>query len=87
MDFKGELESTIAELEESNCKLATLKAERDAAKGVFFPVLLGNKHVASDKPRDKQRDLQDMESALKKLLVTFLHNSTFAWLKLKLVVL
>ncbi|KAM7472059.1 hypothetical protein LguiA_010242 [Lonicera macranthoides] len=66
--LRGELESTIAELEESNCKLATLKAERDAAKGVFFPVLLGNKHVASDKPRDKQRDLQDMESSLKKLL-------------------
>lgn len=66
--LRGELESTIAELEESNCKLATLKAKRDAAKGAFFPVLLGNKHVASDRARDKQKDLQDMESTLKELL-------------------
>ncbi|XP_059633890.1 E3 ubiquitin-protein ligase BRE1-like 1 [Cornus florida] len=69
--LRGELEITIAELEESNCKLATLKAERDAAKGAVFPVLnLGSKHVSGDKAkvRDKQKDLQDMESALKKLL-------------------
>lgn len=69
--LKGELESTIAELDESNCKLATLKAQRDAAKGAFFPVLVGNKHVSSDRARDKQKDLQDMESALKELLVSF----------------
>ena len=70
--FEGELESTVAELEESNCKLVTLKAERDAAKGAFFPVLnLGSKHVAGDKARDKQKDLHDMETTLKELLVNF----------------
>lgn len=66
--LKGELESTIAELDESNCRLATLKAEKNAVKGVNFPVLVGNKHVASDRARDKQEDLQDMESTLKELL-------------------
>uniref|UniRef100_A0A5B7BUQ2 E3 ubiquitin protein ligase n=1 Tax=Davidia involucrata TaxID=16924 RepID=A0A5B7BUQ2_DAVIN len=67
--LRGELESTVAELEESNCKLATLKAEKDAAKGAFSLVLnMGNKHVAGDRARDKQKDLQDMESALKELL-------------------
>ncbi|KAI3444762.1 hypothetical protein Pfo_001427 [Paulownia fortunei] len=67
--LKGELESTIAELEESNSKLAILKAERDAAKGAFFHLRnRGNKQVTSDKARDKQRDLQDMESTLKELL-------------------
>lgn len=72
--FEGELESTIAELEESNCKLVTLKAERDAAKGAFFPVLnLGSKHVAGDKARDKQKDLHDMEATLKELLVKFFY--------------
>nr|CAN69177.1 hypothetical protein VITISV_024408 [Vitis vinifera] len=67
----GELESTVAELEESNCKLVTLKAERDAAKGAFFPILsLGSKNVAGDKARDKQKDLHDMEATLKELLNT-----------------
>lgn len=65
-----ELESTVAELEESNCKLATLKTESDAAKGAFFPVLnFANKPVASDRTNDKQKELQDMESTLKELLV------------------
>ncbi|KAH1108652.1 hypothetical protein J1N35_012420 [Gossypium stocksii] len=67
--LKGELESTVAELQESNCKLATLKAERDATKGAFFPVLnLGSKHVSGDKVKDKHIDLHEMESALKELL-------------------
>ncbi|XP_022756960.1 E3 ubiquitin-protein ligase BRE1-like 1 isoform X1 [Durio zibethinus] len=67
--LKGELESAVVELQESNCKLATLKAERDAAKGAFFPVLnLGGKHVAGEKVKDKHRDLQEMESSLKELL-------------------
>lgn len=61
-----EVESTIRELEDSNSKLAALKAEKDATKGTFFPVLnLGNKHVANDRAGDKQKDMQDMESALK----------------------
>lgn len=68
---EGELESTINELEESNRKLAILKAERDGAKGATFPVLnRGGKQVTSDKGRDKQRDLQDMESTLRDLLVS-----------------
>ncbi|XWS35628.1 hypothetical protein CRYUN_Cryun20dG0013300 [Craigia yunnanensis] len=67
--LKGELESAVAELLESNYKLATLKAEKDATKGAFFPVLnLSSKHVAGDKVKDKYRDLQEMESALKELL-------------------
>ncbi|KAL6005066.1 ubiquitin-like modifier hub1 [Asimina triloba] len=65
----GELESAIAELEESNCKLAALKVQRDAAKGASFPVLnIGTKHVAGDRTRDRQKDLQEMESSLKELL-------------------
>ncbi|KAK8339483.1 hypothetical protein V6Z12_A08G037100 [Gossypium hirsutum] len=67
--LKGELESAVAELQESNCKLATLKAERDATKGAFFPVLnLGSKHVSGDKVKDKHIDLHEMKSALKELL-------------------
>ncbi|TYG93169.1 hypothetical protein ES288_A11G088900v1 [Gossypium darwinii] len=67
--LKGELEIAVAELQVSNCKLATLKAERDATKGAFFPVLnIWGKPVAGDKFKDKHRDLQEMESALKKLL-------------------
>lgn len=66
--MEGEFESTLAELEEINSNMATLKAERDAAKGAIFPVLLGNKHVSSDRARDKQKDLHDMESALKDLV-------------------
>ncbi|KAJ0112961.1 hypothetical protein Patl1_00150 [Pistacia atlantica] len=65
--LRGELESAVTELEESNCKLATLKAERDATKGAFFPVLnLGNK-LPGDKVRDEERDVRHMESSLKEL--------------------
>ncbi|KAI9381959.1 hypothetical protein POPTR_014G055800v4 [Populus trichocarpa] len=67
--LKGELETTVAELNDSNCKLATLKAERNATKGAFFPVLnMGSKHAAGDQVRDKQKDLLEMESAVKELL-------------------
>ncbi|KAL4585819.1 hypothetical protein LXL04_010445 [Taraxacum kok-saghyz] len=66
--LKGELECTIAELEESNKNLAVLKAETDAAKGAIFPVILGNKRVANDRAREKEKDLHDMESFLKELL-------------------
>ncbi|KAK7373463.1 hypothetical protein VNO80_06872 [Phaseolus coccineus] len=67
--LKGELASAVAELEGSNHKLAALKAERDAAKGAVLPVLnVGSTHIPSDKIRDKQKDLQDMESTLKDLL-------------------
>lgn len=66
--LKGELECTIAELEESNKNLSVLKAETDAAKGAIFPVILGNKRVANDRAREKEKDLHDMESLLKELL-------------------
>lgn len=66
--LKGELECTIAELEESNKNLAALKAETDAAKGAIFPVLLGNKRVANDRAREKEKNLRDMESLLKELM-------------------
>ncbi|KAJ9563155.1 hypothetical protein OSB04_008315 [Centaurea solstitialis] len=66
--LRGELECTIAELEESNKNLAAVKAETDAAKGAIFPVLLGNKRVANDRAREKEKDLHDMESLLKELL-------------------
>ncbi|KAK8486823.1 hypothetical protein V6N11_063159 [Hibiscus sabdariffa] len=66
--LKGELESAVVELKESNCNLAALKAERDATKGAFFPVLNLGKQAAGDKIKDKHRDLQEMESSLKELL-------------------
>ncbi|KAI7734561.1 hypothetical protein M8C21_025089 [Ambrosia artemisiifolia] len=65
--LRGELECSMAELEESNKNLAALKAETDAAKGGIFPVLLGNKRVANDRAREKEKDIHDMESLLKEL--------------------
>lgn len=68
--YAGELQNTADELKESNCKLDDLKAQRDAAKGVGFPVLnLGSKHVSIGKISDKVKDLHDMESSLKELKV------------------
>lgn len=70
--YAVELESTVSELEESHSKLATLKVTKDSIRGVSFPVLnFGNKHTPSDKVRDKQRDLQEMESVLKDLQVGY----------------
>ncbi|RAL38752.1 hypothetical protein DM860_013433 [Cuscuta australis] len=66
---RGELQKTIADLEESNRKLAILKEEKEVTKGTFFPVLsVVNKPVAGDRVRDKQKDMQEMESTLKELL-------------------
>ena len=66
--FEVELENTVAELDESNCKLTTLKTENDAAKGAFFHALnFANKPVASDRTKDKQKELQNIESTLKEL--------------------
>ena len=46
--YLGELANTVKELEEINHKLATLKAERDAAKGAVLPVLnVGSTHIPS----------------------------------------
>lgn len=73
--YIGELASTVAELEESNHKLETLKAERDAAKGAVLPVLnVGSTPIPCDKIRDKQKELQDMESTLKQLMVLLLDS-------------
>ena len=60
------------ELQQCNGDLSALRAERDATAGAFFPVLSPrNKLASSDKTRDKQRDLQDMERVLKELTVKF----------------
>lgn len=68
--IEGELEITVAELEEINHQLAALKVEKDSAKAAFFPLLnLGSKNVPSDKIRDKQKDVLEMESTLKDLQV------------------
>ncbi|CAL0304630.1 unnamed protein product [Lupinus luteus] len=67
--LKGELESTVAELEESNHRLAALEEEGEGAKGAVLPVLsVGSTQVVGVKARDKQKDLHDMESNLKELL-------------------
>lgn len=68
--LRGDLENVIRELEESNSNLAAIKAEKDATKGAFFPVLnVGNKLVCSDRTADKQKeDLQVMESTLKETM-------------------
>ncbi|XP_009143087.1 E3 ubiquitin-protein ligase BRE1-like 1 isoform X2 [Brassica rapa] len=68
--IRGELEDEVVELQQCNGDLSALRAERDATAGAFFPVLSpGNKLASSDKTRDKQRDLQDMEGVLKELTV------------------
>ncbi|KAJ6835519.1 E3 ubiquitin-protein ligase BRE1-like 1 [Iris pallida] len=63
-----DLSETIAELEESKCKLATLKAQKDTAQGTpfLFPTL-GDKQAGADKVRDRQKELQDLESTLEEM--------------------
>ncbi|KAI4340768.1 hypothetical protein MLD38_025575 [Melastoma candidum] len=66
--LKAELESTITELEENKAKLSTLKAAKDSMKVTNFHVLnVGQKQLPSDKIKDRQRDLQYMESMFKEL--------------------
>lgn len=64
----GALASTVIELEDSNSKLAILKAQGDGSKGapIIFPIL-GNKLAGGDVARDAQKEIQDMESLHKEL--------------------
>ncbi|XP_044977659.1 E3 ubiquitin-protein ligase BRE1-like 1 isoform X2 [Hordeum vulgare subsp. vulgare] len=65
--LKEEFASAVAELEESNHKLAVLKAQ-DHTHGtsILFPNL-GNKSLPEDNVRDKQKELQDLEACHKEL--------------------
>ncbi|KAK9749189.1 hypothetical protein RND81_02G108100 [Saponaria officinalis] len=72
--LRGDLESTIRELEDCNQQLAALKAEKDVTMGAFFPVLsMGNKHIGHERATDKQKDMEEMESRLKELMA---HSSS-----------
>ncbi|KAM3226042.1 hypothetical protein ACQJBY_058624 [Aegilops geniculata] len=64
--LKEELASAAAELEESNHKLAVLKAQGDTTHGtpILFPTL-GNKSFPQDNVRDKQKELQDLGASHK----------------------
>ncbi|XP_044954255.1 E3 ubiquitin-protein ligase BRE1-like 1 isoform X2 [Hordeum vulgare subsp. vulgare] len=64
--LKEELTSAVAELEESNHKLAVLKAQGDTTHGtpILFPTL-GNKSLHQDNVRDKQKELQDLGASHK----------------------
>ncbi|EMS62687.1 hypothetical protein TRIUR3_27972 [Triticum urartu] len=64
--LKVELASAAAELEESNHKLAVLKAQGDTTHGtpILFPTL-GNKSFPQDNVRDKQKELQDLGASHK----------------------
>ncbi|KAL0913008.1 hypothetical protein M5K25_016437 [Dendrobium thyrsiflorum] len=64
----GALASTVIELEDSNSKLAILKAQGDGSKGapIIFPIL-GNKLAGGDVARDTQKEIHDMESLYKEL--------------------
>lgn len=66
----GALASTVIELEDSNSKLAILKAQGDGSKGapIIFPIL-GNKLAGGDVARDTLKEIHDMESLHKDLQV------------------
>ncbi|XP_074578685.1 E3 ubiquitin-protein ligase BRE1-like 1 [Curcuma longa] len=64
-----ELASTVAELEESNCRISKLKLHKVTTQNshFLFPSF-GNKQVAGDnKVKDAKKDMQYMESSLKEL--------------------
>jgi E3 ubiquitin-protein ligase BRE1 len=71
VNFLEELASAVAELEESNRKLAVLKAQGDTTHGtpIFFPTL-GNKNMPEDNFRDKQKELLDLEACHKEFKVS-----------------
>lgn len=61
----GELDEIMADLEESKCKLASLKSQRDASLGASFPALhLGNKNESGERSGEKSRKLRETEAAL-----------------------
>ncbi|KAL9252735.1 E3 ubiquitin-protein ligase BRE1-like 1-like protein [Drosera capensis] len=67
--LRGELESVGKELHKSNQKVAALKAEKEGTKGGFLlDMNHGSRSVTDERAEDKQKEVQDMESALKELM-------------------
>ncbi|XP_042393673.1 E3 ubiquitin-protein ligase BRE1-like 1 isoform X2 [Zingiber officinale] len=64
-----ELASTVAELEENNCRISKLKLHKGTTQSSYFLFPnFGNKQVAGDKVKDAEKDMQHMESSLKELM-------------------
>ncbi|XP_042388910.1 E3 ubiquitin-protein ligase BRE1-like 1 isoform X1 [Zingiber officinale] len=64
-----ELASTVAELEENNCRISKLKLHKSTTQSSYFLFPnFGNKQVAGDKVKDAEKDMQHMESSLKELM-------------------
>ncbi|XP_077240995.1 histone mono-ubiquitination 2 isoform X2 [Tasmannia lanceolata] len=61
----GELEESMAELEESRRKLVNLKMQKDGAYGMHIPVFnVANGSSSPDKPVDKTRGLRELKDSV-----------------------
>ncbi|MQL95384.1 hypothetical protein Taro_028054 [Colocasia esculenta] len=65
-----ELESATTELKESNCELSLLKSQKDTGHGTpFLLPALGSSCASDDGSRDRQKEVQELESAHKEMLI------------------
>lgn len=67
------MERTTIELKESNRDLSVLKSHRDSGHGTpFFVPTLGSNCTSGNGGRDRDKELQELESAHKQMLVSSL---------------
>uniref|UniRef100_A0A1D1YAN6 E3 ubiquitin protein ligase n=1 Tax=Anthurium amnicola TaxID=1678845 RepID=A0A1D1YAN6_9ARAE len=65
----GELEDTMVELKESNRDLSALKSQRDNGHGTpFFLPTFGSNCTSGEGKRDRQKELQELDSAHREML-------------------
>lgn len=76
--LKGELEETMAELEESRRKLVSLKMQKDIASGTHSLVpaaAMVNGSVSPEKrPADGRMDLQELKDSVEEAKVSVMDN-------------
>lgn len=85
--LEGQLEESMAELEESRRKLINLKMQKDAASAVHSPTpIAGNGNLSPEKPIDKT-SLRELKEAIEetkvfilmiKIMPVFISLSLFA---------
>ena len=63
--LKGELDESIAELEESRRKLVNLKMQKDVASGMHTPTHgTANGNWAPEKPADRTMGLRELKDSI-----------------------
>lgn len=82
--FEGELEESMAELEESRRKLINMKMQKDGVSGMHIPIPIPvivpnvvNGTLSPEKPVDRSKRLRELKESIEEIKVFIFY---FFWL-------